>query len=238
MVTGPDGAAWVTDMGLNAIVRVDGRTHAVRVFRVGERTVLPHTPTFDRQGRLWFTGQRGSYGRLDPATGRIDLFEAPRGGGPSGIATAPNGDVWFANLGQSYIARINPQTGQAAVVEPPTPRQGARRVWADSKGRVWVAEWTSGNLSVYDPAADRWQAWRLPGQGPRPYAVYVDEQDIVWVTDFQGEANRIVRFDPATERFQTFTLTPQAQVRQLLGRPGEVWGAESGTNKLVVIRTR
>jgi streptogramin lyase len=26
-------------------------------------------------------------------------------------------------------------------------------------------------------------------------------------------------------------------VRQLLGRPGEVWGAESGVDKLVVIRT-
>jgi virginiamycin B lyase len=25
-------------------------------------------------------------------------------------------------------------------------------------------------------------------------------------------------------------------VRQLLGRPGEVWGAESGTDRLVVIR--
>lgn len=28
-----------------------------------------------------------------------------------------------------------------------------------------------------------------------------------------------------------------ANVRQLLGRPGEVWGAESGVDKLVVIRT-
>jgi virginiamycin B lyase len=27
-------------------------------------------------------------------------------------------------------------------------------------------------------------------------------------------------------------------VRQILGRPGEVWGAESGTDKLVVVRTR
>jgi len=25
-------------------------------------------------------------------------------------------------------------------------------------------------------------------------------------------------------------------VRQILGRPGEVWGAESGTDRLVVVR--
>jgi len=29
-----------------------------------------------------------------------------------------------------------------------------------------------------------------------------------------------------------------AEVRQLLGREGEVWGAESGTDKLVVVYTR
>lgn len=238
VVTGPDGAAWVTDQGLNAIVRVDGRTGAVRVFRIGDRSVGAHTPAFDRRGILWFTGQRGYYGRLDPQTGRIELFEAPRGSGPYGIAAAPGGAVWFASLGQSYIARIDPATGRSSVVEPPTPRQGARRVWPDSKNRVWVSEWNSGNLSMFDPATSRWQAWKLPGERPQAYAVYVDERDIVWVTDFQGDGNRIVRFDPATQRFETFMLSRNALVRQLLGRPGEVWGAESGTNKLVVIRTR
>jgi virginiamycin B lyase len=64
----------------------------------------------------------------------------------------------------------------------------------------------------------------------------VDERDIVWLTDFPN--NAIVRFDPATEAFQPFPLpSPQANVRQLLGRPGEVWGAESRVDKLVVIRT-
>jgi virginiamycin B lyase len=29
-----------------------------------------------------------------------------------------------------------------------------------------------------------------------------------------------------------------ANVRQLLGRPGEVWGAESGVDRLVVVFTR
>jgi len=29
-----------------------------------------------------------------------------------------------------------------------------------------------------------------------------------------------------------------ASVRQILGRRGEVWGAESGTDKLVVVVTR
>ncbi len=51
-------------------------------------------------------------------------------------------------------------------------------------------------------------------------------------------ANALVRFDPARERFRSFPLrSPGASVRQLLGRPGEVWGAESGADRLVVART-
>ena len=127
-------------------------------------------------------------------------------------------------------------TGNATVVEPPTPNQGARRVWWDSKGRIWVSEWNSGNVSVHDPAVGSWKAWKLPGAGPRTYAVYVDEKDKVWLTDFG--ANAIVRFDPATEKFDSFPSDMAgANVRQLAGKPGEVWGGESGTNRLVRIQT-
>ncbi len=49
--------------------------------------------------------------------------------------------------------------------------------------------------------------------------------------------NAIVRFDPETEKFESFPSNRRdAQVRQLLGRPGEVWGAESGTDRLVMVR--
>ena len=70
---------------------------------------------------------------------------------------------------------------------------------------------------------------------PQAYAVYVDERDDVWLSDFGG--NALVRFDPDTETFAVVPLPDdQAQVRQLLGRPGEVWGAESGVDALVRVR--
>ena len=69
-----------------------------------------------------------------------------------------------------------------------------------------------------------------------PYAVYVDEKDMVWLSDFG--ANALVRFNPTEETFEVFNLpSSEADVRQILGRPGEVWGAESGADKLVVITT-
>ena len=127
------------------------------------------------------------------------------------------------------------------MVEPPTPRQGARRLWSDSQGRIWVSEWNSGNLSMHDPAAatpaGRWRSWKLPGQEPQAYAVYVDERDMVWVSEWAS--NAMVSFDPRTEKFESYPMPREsANIRQILGRPGEVWLPESGTEHISVIHTR
>ena len=44
-------------------------------------------------------------------------------------------------------------------------------------------------------------------------------------------------WNPVTEKFDSFPSTRRnASVRQLSGRRGELWGAESGTDRLVVVR--
>lgn len=238
VVQGPDGAAWITDGVLNAIVRVGWPDRAVRVFALPAGTPYANMNTcaFDGDGDLWFTGQSGLVGRLATRTAELTVKEAPRGRGPYGICATPRGEVWWCSLAGSFIARIDRRTGESIVVEPPTKNQGARRVWSDSGGRIWVSEWLSGNLSVHDPAAKTWRAWKLPGENPRAYAVYVDERDKVWVSDF-GD-NAVLRFDPASERFERFGFPREgAGVRQILGRRGEVWLPESGTEHISVIRT-
>jgi virginiamycin B lyase len=241
VIVGPDGAAWVTDGGQNAIVRVDPSSHRV------QRWPLPadapdanlNTATFDKRGRIWFTGQAGYYGRLDPGhsagnstgSGDIKVWKAPRGPGPYGICTTPSGDVYFASLAGNFIARIDLDTGQATVIDPPTPRQGARRVWSDSRGRIWVSYWNTGQLGQYDPASSSWHEWTLPGAA-HAYAVWVDASDRVWLSDWGS--NSMVVFDPASGQFRAANEgDPVVGVRQMMGRAGEVWGAESGHDRLI-----
>jgi virginiamycin B lyase len=239
VIVGPDNAAWVTDGGLNAIVRVDNDSEEVTVFPLpdGTRNANLNTAAFDGNGVLWFTGQNGIYGRLDPVAGTVEVFNAPRGRGPYGITATPDGDIYYASLAGSHIAKIDTETGEATIIEPPTARQGARRVWSDSQGRIWVSEWNAGQLGVYDPSDESWQEWALPGDGDHAmYAVYVDDRDVVWMSDFG--TNELVSFDPVTETFRSYPIpSDDAAVRQILGRPGEVWGAESSVDKLIVIRT-
>lgn len=233
VIIGPDRGVWITDGGSNAILRVDPHTRQVK------RWPLPpeasdanlNTATFDRSGRIWFTGQSGFYGRLDPATGDLRVWKAPRGRGPYGICTTPDGQIYFASLAHSYIAHVDPRSGEASVIEPPTPRQGARRIWADARGRLWVSYWNTGQVGAYDPATGRWREWKLPGQA-HAYAIWVDPADRVWLSDWS--TNALVRFDPVSEQFTAFPLDAAAgAVRQIMGRKGEVWAAESALDRLV-----
>ncbi|HEX2448521.1 MAG TPA: lyase [Methyloceanibacter sp.] len=237
VIVGPDGAAWVTDSGLNAIVRVDPKTKEVKTWPLPKERANANlnTPAFDGKGRIWFTGQSGIYGRLDPATGKMDVWDAPKRVGPYGIDATPKGEIYYVSLAGSFLGKPDLETGETTVIEPETPDAGTRRVWSDSKGRLWVSEWNAGNLSVFDPATRDWQVFKLPGEEPHAYAVFVDDKDKVWVSDFA--ANAILRFDPEASTFESFPSDkPNAAVRQMLGRPGEMWGAESGTDRLVVIR--
>ena len=237
VIVGPDGAPWVTDGGQNAIVRVDPVSKEVKVFKLPGPNVNLNTAAFDRFGILWFTGQSGYFGRLDPKTGVLKVLQSPRGAGPYGITATPDGAIFYASLASSHIASVDLKEDVATPIDPPTRGQGARRVWSDSKAQIWVSEWNAGQVGVYSTDSRFWKEWKIPGANPMPYAVYVDDQDIVWLTDFG--ANAIVRFDPRTEKFTSYAhAQANAAVRQLLGRPGEVWGAMSGQDKLLLIRTR
>ena len=239
VIAGPDGAAWLTDGGQNAIVRVDPKTKAVKLYRLPEGTPYANlnTAAFDGAGVLWYTGQSGYYGSVDPKTGVVKVWDAPMGRGPYGITATPTGEIYYASLAGNHIARIDTATGAATPIQPPTKDQGARRVWSDSRGRIWVSEWNSGNVSVFDPKDRSWKQWKPPGIKPRTYSVWVDAKDKVWITEWSG--NAILRFDPETAKFESFPSDKDgAAVRQMLGRAGEAWGAESGNDRLVVVIDR
>jgi virginiamycin B lyase len=236
VIVGPDGAPWITEGGQNAIARVDPKSHQVKLFPLPKDSGYTNlnTGAFDNKGIYWFTGQSGIHGRVDPATGKVDVWRSPRSGS-YGITSTPNGDVWFASLAGDYIGKIEKETGAVVVVDPPRKGSGPRRIWSDSKGMLWVSFWNTGGVGRYDPAAKSWKSWSMPKNAAGTYSVYVDDKDRVWATDWTG--NAIQRFDPATETFETFPSDKRgASIRQMNGRPGEAWGGESGTDRLVVVR--
>lgn len=273
LFTGPDGALWVTDSGLNAILRFDPQSREFETFAMPRRGLVNlHGATFDAEGKLWFTGQSGIYGRLDPATGEIELSKAPRGPGPTGITTTPAGEIYFTSYNGNYLARIDPATGDAVLIDPPeqqlplvdesaddpaqpaslpaigptepTPEEmlaiaddwpvGPVGVAADSQGRIWVTEKDAGSLGMYDPATESWQEWRLPLTGAEPYALWIDGNDQVWLSDLAG--GYVWSFDLDTERFERrHRVGSLSRIYHIRGRPGEIWAADNTGGQILLM---
>jgi virginiamycin B lyase len=238
VLEGPDGNPWLVDSGLNAIVRVQPTLQEVETWPLPEdRPDAGLTgAVFDGDGVLWFTGQTGIYGRFDPQTGDMAVFDTPGGHGAYGITVTPDGDIYYASPDGHHITRVDRASGEAEVIEPPTPDQGARGVAVDSEGRIWVSEENAGQISRYDPETGEWAAWPLPSEEAQPYAIYVDTNDVVWVTDFG--TNEVHAFDSSREEFAASypASLADAQVRQIVGGMNEIWLPESGLDRLMLIR--
>ena len=240
VIQGPDGAAWITDSGQNAIVRYDPKTEKIDGLEAAGR--IPATPISTparstADGNPLVHRPERHLRTAQPEDRRDEGLEGPRGRGPYGIAATPSGDIYYVSLAGSHLARIDRKTGAATIIEPPTPDQGARRVWADSKGNLWVTEWNSGNLSRYTPATGAGRVWKLPGRkAARPMRSM--STSATWSGSPNWAANATLMFDPATEQWTSYPGSGEgANVRQILGRPGEVYLPESGTNRIMVVRT-
>ena len=127
--------AWITDGGLNAIVRVDPET---------ERSGLPATRLGagrqpEHGGLRW--RWRALVHRTDrlvrapgSGSGEMEVFAAPRGWGPYGITATPDGEIYYSSLAGSYLGAVDRASGEVRAIDPPTAGAGAARTWADSTG--------------------------------------------------------------------------------------------------------
>jgi streptogramin lyase len=81
VIQGPDKAAWITDSGQNAIVRVSWPQRVVTVLPMPAGTPWANLNTcaFDGAGDLWFTGQNGYIGRVAARSWQVTVQEAPPG---------------------------------------------------------------------------------------------------------------------------------------------------------------
>jgi virginiamycin B lyase len=162
-----DGAAWITDGGPQRDRQ--GRSRHAR----GEDLEASQGPRQRQSQYARIRRKRPSLVHravryLWPArskTGEMQVWDAPKGVGPYGITATPDGAIYYVSLAGSFLGKPDLDTGKTTVIEPKSPGVGTRRVWSDSKGRLWVSEWNAGNLSVYDPAAHELGGLQAAGRG-------------------------------------------------------------------------
>ena len=201
----------------------------------------PHTPLFDKNGILWFSVQNGGFmGRLDPKTGDIKLIAANgTGQQPYALRFLSDGRrPWFSYFGANKIATIDPDTLELKEYTLPDPRTKIRRMGVTSDDFIWYGDWVTGKLSRFDPKTGRVTEWDSPsGPQSQPYGMTVID-DKIWYVESNTRPNNLVRFDPKTEKFQTYQIPEGGGgiVRHMMPTPdGKIAMAMSGLNEVGLV---
>jgi streptogramin lyase len=222
------GRLWYTMSASNHVGRFDpatGRQLHVRLpaRTLGQEVVLRLLPAL-----LWLDARLESISLRGGASQRGDGFTLPV---PYGIDVAPDGGVWFSQLNENRIGRIDPETLAVELVDTPFP--APRRLRFDARGRLWIPSFTSGRIASFDPAARRFEEIPLPiaplaGETPYALAIHPKTQD-VWVCGTNSDT--LIRYAPEARRFTVYPLPSRVTYTREIDfdSEGRVWTSNSNS---------
>jgi virginiamycin B lyase len=238
-----DGNIWFTGNSSGLIGKLDPKTGNVTEYKMPDPAVKdPHTLNFDQNGILWFTAQvANKIGRLDPKNGEIKLVTSPTPNSrPYGLMINSKGIPIFVEFGANKVATIDPKT--MAIKEFPLPNAGARprRLALASDDIVYYSDFARGFLGRLELSNGQVKEWQSPsGANSQPYGIAFTK-GAIWFNESNAKPNTIVRFDPKTEKFQTWSIPGGGDIVRNVDvtRDGNVALANSLVNQIGLVEIK
>jgi virginiamycin B lyase len=203
IVPDADGFIWYTGNSNGTIGRLNPADGSIKEYPTRARD--PHTAVFHPNGNLYFTSQHSNMlGRLNPKTGELKEVETRKK--PYGIKVGKSGDLFIAYNGTNAIGRMHPDTMSVRYYDIPDTATRIRRLDIDSDQNVWFVNSSLGKVGRLDVDTGEVTQWNSPsGPTSHPYSMTVIN-DIVWYNESGMRPDALVRFDPATEQFQSWAV--------------------------------
>jgi len=213
-----NGEIWFASSRRSYIGKFDPASGMLASFPMPEDMASdPSDLIFDQNGWLWFTAQNGNaVGRISPVTSEIQFTVMPRDEtSPFALALAPDGAVFAGLRDSKSILRIDPEDFTTQEYPLTSPETEPRRLAISDDGMVWYADIDRGNLGRLNPQTGVVVEYESPS-GPlsEPHGI-ATIGNIVWYVEAGTNPNALVRFNPATERFQSWPLSGFGVVRDL-----------------------
>jgi len=203
---------------LPAVLEFDPGGKLVKSFGAG-MFVFPHGIAIDKDDNIYVADANGKNGKGDVVVkfspeGKVLMTlghpgmpgEAPGYfDRPSAVAVAPGGTIFVADgHGGDSNARIVKISPDGKIVKTwgkkgsgPGEFNEPHGIALDSAGRVFVADRVNSRIQIFDPDGKFLAEWKQFG---RPSAVFIDENDVLYVADSQTEDKEGCTPDPGCRR--------------------------------------
>jgi virginiamycin B lyase len=242
LVEDKDGNIWYTGNTAALVGKLNPKTGEVTEYKMPESKGDPHTLIFDKRGILWVTLQNANQiARLDPKSGEIKLLTPPTPKSrPYGMAVNSKGLVYYVAFGTNKVGVVDPKTMQIREFDLPDKASRPRRIAITGDDMVWYTDYPRGYLGRLDPATGQVKEWQSPS-GPKsaPYGISAIK-GIIWYSESETTPNTVVRFDPKTEKFQSWPIPGGGNIVRHtdVTRNGDFVLANSLTNEVTRVSIR
>ena len=228
-----EGNPWVgrPGPGFNGITKLDQKTEKFfdwsapidsNLFGPAAKTnfIVPMTSTgfvdIGPDGRVWDRDVFSKKAfRLDPVTGKIDMFDgfppeimSENYRGPRhlqyGIRTDSKGNLYETDIEGSNIVRVDGTTAKVTMYPTPTADAGPRRMHIDSQDRLWIGEYYGKKIAMFDTKTAQFQEWPVTIPWYGPYDVARDKNGNLWTGSMSSDL--IARLNPKTGEFRYYLL--------------------------------
>jgi virginiamycin B lyase len=205
----PQGRPWYSGNKNGTIGWIDPATGKATVYKMPDPEATdPHTIAFDQKGIVYFTFQAANMiGRLNPQTGEIKLVKvAAQRSQPYDIKFDREGALWVSCNARPCLLKVQPDTLEITEIKLPLPTTTVRRFDVAPDGIIWYVNSGSGRLGRLNPKSGEIKEWDSPsGARSHPYAISLLD-GAVWYNESGVRPDMLVRFDIATETFQSWPI--------------------------------
>jgi streptogramin lyase len=177
------------------------------VDRLATGTPLPYGIDITPDGGVWFSRlHTDEIGRLDPATGKIQMVATPFAG-PRRLRGDADGNLWITAFPESAIARYEPASGRFTRFELPVLPQGSDTPYAlnvdKRRGIVWVNGNQSDALHALDIASGTWRSVPLPRRVAFTRDIEIADDGTVYTSTSNFPSWQVEDGQPTLIRVQT-----------------------------------
>ncbi len=223
-----NGLAYIEEVTADQIGVFNPTTNTITNVQVPNPLAVPGGEAIGKDGGVWFTEMTGNaVARLDPATLKIKQFPIPAPGllgkitvlgvaVSDAIEQGPDNAMWFTEIGNNAIGRIDLKTHAITSYPIPTPLAGPLIIHRGPGNTMVFPESTADKVGTINVYTHKFVEYPVPTLLSVPQGVTTGTDGTIWFTETVG--NKVGAINPKTGIVKEYSIA--ALTNLFSPRPG------------------